>query len=163
MCLLGEFSFSFCALPLRCGSGKLTENRSLGDWHPAPPAMRLATATAATYVSSHDSDLASLALRFAVRETAVRDPSLPAMALIMGPGSVQEVESCAAAANSVKDISVKGKYGDLRDEIVVDEEGVEKDRVLVDKVREILGQWVDYSFVSPPEGWDVEAGRMGKV
>ena len=40
---------------------------------------------------------------------------------------------------------------------------MEKDRVLVEKVREILGQWVDYSFVSPPEGWDVEAGRMGKV
>jgi D-arabinose 1-dehydrogenase len=27
-------------------------------------------------------------------------------------------------------------------------------------VRRILGEWVDYSFGSPPEGWDVEAGRM---
>jgi D-arabinose 1-dehydrogenase len=85
------------------------------------------------------------------------------MALIMGPGSVAEVESCAAAANSVKDVSVKGTHGDLRDQIVVDEEGVERDQVLVEGVREILGEWVDYSFGSPPEGWDVEAGRMGSV
>jgi D-arabinose 1-dehydrogenase len=125
--------------------------------------LRQATANAATYVSSHNSDLASLALRFAVRETARRDPSLPSMALIMGPGSVAEVESCAAAANSVKDVSVKGTHGDLRDQIVVDEEGVERDQVLVEGVREILGEWVDYSFGSPPEGWDVEAGRMGSV
>lgn len=138
-------------------------DRSLGDWHPAPSALRQATANAATFVASHNDDLASLALRFAVRETARRDPSLPAMALIMGPGSVAEVESCAAAANSVRDVSVKGKFGDLRDEIVVDAEGVEKDRVLVEGVRAILGEWVDYSFGSPPEGWDVEAGKMGKV
>lgn len=98
-----------------------------------------------------------------MRETARRDPGLPAMALIMGPGSVAEVESCAAAANSVKDVSVKGKYGDLRDSIVVDEEGVKRDQGLVEGVRSILGDWVDYSFGSPPEGWDVEAGRMGKV
>lgn len=58
---------------------------------------------------------------------------------------------------------MQGKFGDLRDEIVIDEDGVEKDRDLVEKVREILGEWVDYSFGSPPEGWDVEAGRMGKV
>lgn len=138
-------------------------NSSLGDWHPAPPALRQATADAATYVSTHDSDLASLALRFAVRETARRDPCLPAMALIMGPGSVAEVESCAAAANSVKDVSVQGKYGDLRDQIVVDEQGVKRDEALVGGVRSILGEWVDYSFGSPPEGWDVEAGRMGDV
>ena len=137
--------------------------RSLGDWHPAPSALRQATANAATFVASHNDDLASLALRFAVRETARRDPGLPAMALIMGPGSVAEVESCAAAANSVKDVSVKGKYGDLRDSIVVDEEGVERDQGLVEGVRGILGNWVDYSFGSPPEGWDVEAGRMGEV
>ena len=137
--------------------------RSLGDWHPAPSALRQATANAATFVASHNDDLASLALRFAVRETARRDPGLPAMALIMGPGSVAEVESCAAAANSVKDVSVKGKYGDLRDSIVVDEEGVERDQGLVEGVRRILGDWVDYSFGSPPEGWDVEAGRMGET
>lgn len=85
------------------------------------------------------------------------------MALIMGPGSVAEVESCAAAANSVRDVIVKGTHGDLRDSIVVDAEGVQKDRELVEGVRGILGQWVDYSFGSPPEGWDVEAGRMGEV
>lgn len=124
--------------------------------------MRQATANAATFVASHNDDLASLALRFAVRETARRDPSLPAMALIMGPGSVAEVESCAAAANSVRDVSVKGTHGDLRDEIAIDEDGVEKDRALVEGVRSILGEWVDYSFGSPPEGWDVDAGKMGK-
>lgn len=85
------------------------------------------------------------------------------MALIMGPGSVAEVESCAAAANSVRDVGVKGTHGDLRDEIVNDEDGVQRDRVLVEGVRSILGEWVDYSFGSPPEGWDVEAGKMGKV
>ena len=98
-----------------------------------------------------------------MRETARRDPALPAMALIMGPGSVAEVESCAAAANSVRDVIVKGTHGDLRDSIVVDAEGVQKDREFVEGVRGILGQWVDYSFGSPPEGWDVEAGRMGEV
>ena len=85
------------------------------------------------------------------------------MALIMGPGSVAEVESCAAAANSVRDRGVKGRYGDLRDGVVVDEEDVQRDQKLVDGVRSILGEWIDYSFGSPPEGWDVEAGRMGSV
>jgi D-arabinose 1-dehydrogenase len=127
VCLSGEF------FPHWQGIERLTRSSSLGDWHPAPSALRLATANAATYVSTHNSDLASLALRFAVRETARRDPSLPAMALIMGPGSVAEVESCAAAANSVRDVSVKGKFGDLRDEIVVDEDGVEKDGRMGDK------------------------------
>jgi D-arabinose 1-dehydrogenase len=141
----------------------MDHNSSLGDWHPAPSALRQATADAASFVSSHNDDLASLALRFAVRETARRDPGLPSMALIMGPGSVAEVDSCAAAANSVKDVSVKGKHGDLRDEMIIDEKGVKKDQALVDRVREILGEWIDYSFSSPPEGWDVEAGKMGKV
>lgn len=136
---------------------------NLGDWHPAPPGLRLAAANAATYVSSQGDSLASLALRFAVRETASKSPDLPSMALIMGPGSVAEVESCAAAANSVKDHSVQGKFGDLRDGVVVNEEGRKRDQGLVDGVREILGEWIDYSFVSPPEGWDVEAGRMGSV
>jgi D-arabinose 1-dehydrogenase len=158
VCLLGKFSFLSSPrdiLILYNGIAKTnTHNSSLGDWHPAPPALRQATADAATYVSTHDSDLASLALRFAVRETARRDPSLPSMA---------EVESCAAAANSVKDVSVQGKYGDLRDQIVVDEQGVKRDEALVEGVRSILGEWVDYSFGSPPEGWDVEAGRMGDV
>lgn len=85
------------------------------------------------------------------------------MALIMGPGSVAEVESCAAAANSVRDLSAATKYGDLRDGIVIDEEKEREDEGLVEGVRGILGEWVDYSFGSPPEGWDVEAGRMGGV
>lgn len=139
------------------------ENRNLGDWHPAPSGLRLAAANAATYIASHGDDLASVALRFAVRETARKVSGLPSMALIMGPGSVAEVESCAAAANSVKDKSLPGRFGDLRDGVVVDEEGVKRDQKLVDGVREILGEWIDYSFVSPPEGWDLEAGKVGTV
>ncbi|THZ51206.1 Aldo/keto reductase [Aureobasidium pullulans] len=135
----------------------------LGDWHPAPSDLRLAVSKAADLVAEKGDDLASLALRFAVRETARREQGLPAMALIMGPGSVAEVESCAAAAKSVRDQNAQGKFGDLRDETVLDEEGVQSDEPLVQGVREILGRWIDFSFESPPKGWDVEAGRMGKV
>ncbi|THZ29563.1 Aldo/keto reductase [Aureobasidium pullulans] len=137
--------------------------RRLGDWHPAPSDLRLAVSKAADLVSEKGDDLASLALRFAVRETARREKGLPAMALIMGPGSVAEVESCAAAAKSVRNQNAQGKFGDLRDETVLDEEGVQSDESLVQGVREILGRWIDFSFESPPKGWDVEAGKMGKV
>ncbi|THX30183.1 Aldo/keto reductase [Aureobasidium pullulans] len=137
--------------------------RRLGDWHPAPSDLRLAVSKAADLVSEKGDDLASLALRFAVRETARREKGLPAMALIMGPGSVAEVESCAAAAKSVRDQNTQGKFGDLRDDTVLDKEGVQSDEPLVQGVREILGRWIDFSFESPPKGWDVEAGKMGKV
>ncbi|THZ97974.1 alkaline phosphatase-like protein [Aureobasidium pullulans] len=135
----------------------------LGDWHPAPSDLRLAVSKAADLVSEKGDDLASLALRFAVREIARKEKGLPAMALIMGPGSLAEVESCAAAAKSVRDQNAQGKFGDLRDETVLDEEGVQSDEPLVQGVREILGRWIDFSFESPPKGWDVEAGKMGKV
>ncbi|THY49560.1 Aldo/keto reductase [Aureobasidium pullulans] len=135
----------------------------LGDWHPAPSDLRLAVSKAADLVAEKGDDLASLALRFAVRKTARREQGLPAMALIMGPGSVAEVESCATAAKSVRDQNAQGKFGDLRDETVLDEEGVQSDEPLVQGVREILGRWIDFSFESPPQGWDVEAGKMGKV
>ncbi|THV75470.1 Aldo/keto reductase [Aureobasidium pullulans] len=135
----------------------------LGDWHPAPSDLRLAVSKAADLVAEKGDDLASLALRFAVRETARKEKGLPAMALIMGPGSVAEVESCAAAAKSVRNQNAQGKFGDLRDETVLDEEGVQSDESLVQGVREILGRWIDFSFESPPKGWDVEAGKMGKV
>lgn len=135
----------------------------MGDWHPAPSDLRLAVSKAADLVAEKGDDLASLALRFAVRETARKEKGLPAMALIMGPGSVAEVESCAAAAKSVRDQNAQGKFGDLRDETVLDEEGVQSDEPLVQGVREILGRWIDFSFESPPKGWDVEAGKMGKV
>ncbi|THW41280.1 Aldo/keto reductase [Aureobasidium pullulans] len=137
--------------------------RAQGDWHPAPSDLRLAVSKAADLVSEKGDDLASLALRFAVRETARREKGLPAMALIMGPGSVAEVESCAAAAKSVRDQNTQGKFGDLRDDTVLDKEGVQSDEPLVQGVREILGRWIDFSFESPPKGWDVEAGKMGKV
>ncbi|THV89204.1 Aldo/keto reductase [Aureobasidium pullulans] len=135
----------------------------LGDWHPAPSDLRLAVSKAADLVAEKGDDLASLALRFAVRETARKEKGLPAMALIMGPGSVAEVESCAAAAKSVRDQNTQGKFEDLRDDTVLDKEGVQSDEPLVQGVREILGRWIDFSFESPPQGWDVEAGKMGKV
>ncbi|KAI5199555.1 Aldo/keto reductase [Aureobasidium subglaciale] len=147
---------------LRAQGVPIGHDRTLGDWHPAPSDLRLAAANAATFAAKHNDDLASLALRFAVRETANRDPSLPTMSLIMGPGSVEEVESCAAAANSVRDRSAHGKFGDLRDEVVLDVEGEKRDEKLVEGVREILGEWIDFSFVSPPEGWSVEEGKMVK-
>ncbi|KAH0398118.1 Aldo/keto reductase, partial [Aureobasidium melanogenum] len=50
---------------------------NLGDWHPAPSGLRLAAANAATFVGNHGDDLASVALRFAVRETARKASNLP--------------------------------------------------------------------------------------
>jgi D-arabinose 1-dehydrogenase len=123
--------------------------------------MRQAVADAAAFVIGKGDDLASVALRFAVRETAKKEPGLPAMALIMGPGSVEEVESCARAAMSVRDQTVQGKFGDLRDACVLNRGVLEMDEPLVEGVRKILGEWIDYSFQSPPMGWDVEAGKMG--
>lgn len=132
---------------------------TLGDWHPAPPAMRAAAAKAAAFVEGKGDDLASVALRFAFAQSAHTGQGLPVMATIIGPGSVEEVKGCAKAAWSVRKKD-KGRYGDLRDVPVLDQEVLERDRPLVEGVREILGEWIDYSFASPPPGWDVESGKM---
>ena len=59
-------------------------------WHPAPPAVREASARAAALAAGQGEDLARIALRFALQET-------PAVATLVGMSSEAEVDAALAA------------------------------------------------------------------
>ncbi|GAB7357575.1 hypothetical protein MBLNU459_g0085t1 [Dothideomycetes sp. NU459] len=133
---------------------------ALGDWHPAPGGLREKCAMAADWVKGRGDSLANVALRFAFTETARPRAGMPQMSVIIGPGSVFEVEDSAAAAMSIRKRAVGEGHGDLRDPPTLDEERSEQDRPHVEGVRQILGEWIDYGFPSPAKGWDIQTKKM---
>lgn len=134
---------------------------ALGDWHPAPADMRAKCKEAAEWVEERGDSLSSVALRFAYAETWKSRPRMPQMSTIIGPGTVTQVEDSAKAAMSVRRKMQSGdEYGDLRDAPILDEERLETDRPLVEGVRQILGEWIDYGFPSPAKGWNIYSKKM---
>lgn len=134
---------------------------ALGDWHPAPAGMRAKCAEAAEWVEGKGDSLASVALRFSYSETWKSRPGMPLMSTIIGPGSVAQVEDSANAAMSLRRKAQEGeRHGDLKDAPILNEWRLEKDKPLVEGVRQILGEWIDYGFPSPAKGWDIHSKAM---
>ncbi|EPS42245.1 hypothetical protein H072_3781 [Dactylellina haptotyla CBS 200.50] len=121
----------------------------LGDFHPAPRGLREAAAKAADWVEGQGENMASLALRYAVGTFASVDEKGLGVT-ILGGGSIEEItENVETVKKMLKmeDNSVEAL--DLRDYSLFDEEAYKKDEPLFKGVRDILGEWIDYTWDSP--------------
>ena len=146
--------------------GLLRENGvpvgDLGDFHPAPPGLRLAAQQAAEYVAKQGESLAALALRYSIRRAEKESSPDFRITTIMGITSVAEVEANLATAGQVLRVSEDSRwFWDADDGDVAENtrRKADEDQVLVDAVHNILGPWRNYSFPSPGDGWDVATKR----
>lgn len=130
---------------------------SLGDWHPASPALRSAAREASIYVSSRGDCLAALSLRYAMREAQrISTDSLP-VSVITGVSSLYELEENLYNAEKVLGKKLVG-CGLSNHERIPDESSadsatyyeVDKDTLLVDGVRKILAPWLNRDFDGGP-------------
>ncbi|KAJ6145118.1 hypothetical protein N7470_009013 [Penicillium chermesinum] len=130
----------------------------LGEFHPAPPALRSATRAAALHVAARGESLAALALRYAIRRAQLESSDSFRVTTIMGITSVAELEENLAVARQVLPDSnepnllwATGPAGREK----LDSEQSKQDEKLAREIQDILGPWKNYSFPSPGDGWDV--------
>ncbi|KAK6357433.1 hypothetical protein TWF718_001744 [Orbilia javanica] len=132
----------------------------LGDFHPAPRGLREKAAEAAEWVESRGESMASLSLRFAVGEFARVDEKGFGMT-ILGGGSIGEIDE---NVETVKQMLKKGEDGkedgDLREHTKLNEEIYKADEALFKGVRDILGEWVDYTWESPDAAFLEEQKKL---
>ncbi|KAL3475852.1 Aldo/keto reductase [Aspergillus californicus] len=130
----------------------------LGDWHPAPNGLREAVKQASDWVETQNSTLAGLALRFSVaRATRV---SLRGVSVhtILGICSIMDIEENVRAVQSIlqseaeADADADASNGLSGEDVNilslrrVNEPVEQRDLVLYQTVRRILGDWVEYDF-----------------
>ncbi|KAF4551048.1 Aldo-keto reductase-like protein 11 [Elsinoe fawcettii] len=143
--------------PLACGllrEGGVPVG-ALGDWHPAPEGLRGRSQVAAENVASQGEKLPAVALRFAIRKAVELTSEEMTVSTITGVGSLEDLEENAAAARGVlgEDISPQKWTRPARKEDIqgVNRELKEKDEVMFKRVREVLGEWIDYDFSAPKD------------
>ncbi|CAK7219495.1 hypothetical protein SBRCBS47491_003867 [Sporothrix bragantina] len=121
----------------------------LGDFHPAPPGLRQASRRLAEYISTQGENLAAVALRYALwRAHVAGEAHGIRVSTITGISSHADLAENAEALRQV----IKG---DLRSPELNTGQST-KDQVLFTKAHEILGDWVDWNYMIPAEGWDQE-------
>lgn len=147
----------FCSSPLAVG---LLRSQSvpigrLGNWHPAPNGLRQQAQEAAAYVASCGQDLASLALRYAIRRAQRNSSPQMLVSTICGVSTKDQLDENIATAKIA--LGCQG-FEHFQSETTLDDkkvgtqltridEQVEiSDAPLCEKVREILGPWVNYDF-----------------
>ena len=85
------------------------------------------------------------------------------MSLILACNSVEELDSNVQSLKTILQSS-NGDPGiickDIRDLEDVNEEQLALDLPLFGRVQKLLGSWVNESFQSPEEGWDVYSKAM---
>ena len=151
----------FCSSPL--AAGLLRDSGvpvgALGDWHPAPPALREACLTAAEWVSEHSEavtgrkeGLASLALRFAIAKAwgIERGAGCGKVAVrtIVGASSMDDLEANVKTARVCLK-PVGNREGDgITPSDVLDEAADMRDQPLFRQIRQILRPWLDYDFAT---------------
>lgn len=124
----------------------------LGDFHGAPAALRQAAQDAATWTETQGVSLAALALRYSVWRAYENSHSAFGVRTITGVSSIAEIRENVHAAREV----LEGGFGDPG----LNKEQVSKDGHLVAQTRNILGDWVDWCFTTPGEGWSQELKRV---
>ncbi|KAF4339207.1 L-fucose dehydrogenase [Fusarium beomiforme] len=138
----------FCSSPLAVGllrTGGIPTGLT-GDWHPAPKGLRAAAAEAAEWVDKNGNgeSLCSLAMQYAILKAKQNCTPSFSVSTITGISTVSDLEQNVIAARRVLK-GVKESEGLLSyDE--VDSESVESRFALFERVRSILGEWLDYDF-----------------
>ncbi|OAA57598.1 Aldo/keto reductase [Niveomyces insectorum RCEF 264] len=129
-----------------------------GDFHPAPAGLRAAARDLADYMESQGENLATLALRYSLWRAHV--------ASIDQKIGVSTLTGIASLADLTENVDALRKIlllpeGHLRD-ASINAEQLERDKALFEKARTILGEWVDWAFTCPEEGWDPVLKRVVK-
>jgi aryl-alcohol dehydrogenase-like predicted oxidoreductase len=154
----------FCSSPLAIGLLRSQDvpTGTLGDWHPAPLGLRQAVRAACLWVEEQGENLAGLALRFSAWRVFNSSKSSN-LSLIGACNSVEELDSNIEAVKAILQSS-NGDPGirckDVRDLESINEEQLALDLPLFAGVQKLLGSWVNESFQSPEEGWDVYSKAM---
>ncbi|KAJ9649672.1 hypothetical protein H2201_001815 [Coniosporium apollinis] len=159
---------------------------SMGDWHPAPQELRAAIRKASDFCDRHGERLEVIALRWALESwlvagAAVGSKGDPASGVpwtieaneafrgeklgvsVMGVSNGEELEKTMQVWQSILDGLEGGKERSIRagrwerdhDWSINRREAV---LILAEGVREVLGEWVDYTWESPPPEF-VNEGR----
>jgi aryl-alcohol dehydrogenase-like predicted oxidoreductase len=126
----------------------------LGDWHPSPAGLREAVRAASDWVESQGSTLVNLALRFSIARAMKISWSdkRTRVHTIVGVSSISDIEDNVKATTAIlqrfnplsNDPTTEGANVSALTEIR--EEVEQRDLVLCQGVRRILGDWVDYDF-----------------
>ncbi|KAH7161007.1 Aldo/keto reductase family-domain-containing protein [Dactylonectria macrodidyma] len=138
-----------CSSPLAVG---LLRNGGIpagltGDWHPAPHALRAAVQNAAEWVEQQGETMASVSLRFAIAKATQSRGSGFSMSTIVGISTMSDLEKNIAAAKQILTVPGNEKAACKLDQFTeLDETVFALDQPLYDRVRTMLGQWVDYDF-----------------
>jgi hypothetical protein len=126
----------------------------LGDWHPSPAGLRSAVRKASDWVESQGSTLVNLALRFSIAramKTSLSGKNIN-VHTIVGVSSISDIEDNVRATTAILRCSKLLLNDPTMAEVNVlalteiREEVEQRDLVLCQGVRRILGDWVDYDF-----------------
>lgn len=128
---------------------------TLGDWHPSPAGLRAAVREASDWVESQGSTLANLAFRFSIaRATKISSSGKNTRVhTIVGVSSISDIEDNVRATTAILRRSMPLSNEPATAEKVnvlalteIQEDVEQRDLVLCQGVRRILGDWVDYDF-----------------
>jgi aryl-alcohol dehydrogenase-like predicted oxidoreductase len=149
----------FCSSPL--AAGLLRDSGvpvgALGDWHPAPPALREACLTAAEWVSENSEvltgrkcGLASLALRSAITKAWDIERGAGggrvAVRTIVGISSIDDLEANVKTARLCLKPVGSGEGDGIAPSDVLDETAAMRDQPLYHQIFKLLHPWFDYDF-----------------
>lgn len=135
--------------PLAVGllSSKGVPIGGLGDWHPAPPGLRLRAQQAAKIIESEGESMADLALRYAIRKAvALSKPGLD-ISTISGVASLKEIVMNIDTARKVLGDGLR-VHQSTKD-AGVDTHLEQQDEGRAQLVRDTLGDWFNYDFSAP--------------
>jgi len=114
-----------------------------GDWHPAPLPLRQKSAEIAEFCKAKGEKLEVVAIRWALERWARIGGVKGGVGVsVMGVSNVGELEETVRVWREVE--------GDLGKETVPRTKEIEE---LAEGVTEILGEWKDFAWGSPEEGW----------
>ncbi|KAM0541542.1 hypothetical protein ACHAPJ_013211 [Fusarium lateritium] len=142
----------FCSSPLAVGllrSGGIPIGLT-GDWHPAPKALRAAAAEAGQWVEKHGNgdNFASIALQYAVMKARQNCTPSFAVSTITGISTMSDLQQNVSATKKIlsKASNDEKASESLQNYTELSSEVVESRKPVFDRVRSILGEWVDYDF-----------------
>jgi D-arabinose 1-dehydrogenase len=125
---------------------------ALGDWHPAPPALRERAADVAQWTRQKGHSLASLAVRYAVDTALQYSTSNLSISTIVGISTMSDLESNVKSAQQVfRRRSYPGLPSHAIINAYIDGGGDERVSVTEDKelymgVRKRFGEWMNYDL-----------------
>lgn len=154
---------------------------ALGNWHPAPDALRQAVHRASDWCDKHNEKLEVLAIRWALENwisegSVVGSTGDPASGIpwkresiedvggkklgvsVMGVSTLDELEETMRVWRSILDGMEDGKENAVKAGRQLDEhewslKRKEEVKRLAEGVWKELGEWKDYDWGSPGEGW----------